>query len=138
MLLFFVTLLKHLSQENPPTKGDGDKNENVHQRSHTLADTLEVFANTRGRSVKNDVKNGSTLIGEIYKNFGEYASNSKNCEELKPTKLLDLFHGIQRSVKSKKSNPNDPDAIIEIVELQDRLQGKDIFILPKKWIITHD
>ena len=89
---------------------------------HPLLNTIEVFGNTQGYSVfgsSND--GGGSLLSQVYKTFDKYIS--KNIQIFDKKTFQGLFNPIKRKLhKNQDGN--------QVVEIQDRLNGIDVFISP--------
>ena len=88
-----------------------------------MTNTIEVFGNTSGYSVSGGSETGGSLLREIAVTFDKYIS--KNAKIFEKKTFQGLFNPIKRKLHRNQYGN-------QIVEIQDRLDGIDVFISPRK------
>ena len=95
----------------------------LRQWHHPLLNTIDVFGNTSGCSVFGGADYGGTLLSEISVTFERYISSKSNVFERKT--FQELFNPIKRKLHQNQYGN-------QVVQLQDTLNGIEVYILPKK------
>ena len=89
---------------------------------HPLMNTIEVFGNTSGYSVSGGSDSGGSLLREISNTFEQYISNNDKLFNEKT--FQGLFNPIKRKLHENQYGNQ--------VEFQERLNGIDVYISPRK------